>query len=200
VATWWTLPNVITLVRTAGSLAVSMAGLATRDPRLLLIAYAIYLVGDMLDGNVARWLQQETRAGATFDIVSDRLCAVPIFLAYVVIEPSAAWAVGIWLVGFAGIDLVLSLGFLAWPLRGTGGFAYVDRAIFNWNFTILAKSANSTGFILALVFLRSPVPAALIAFGWVAVKAWSLHRLVGLVDGARHVTCLAQVHEPAPTA
>jgi CDP-diacylglycerol--glycerol-3-phosphate 3-phosphatidyltransferase len=188
--TWWTIPNAITLVRTAACLAVTMTGLVSRDRQLLFIAYGIYLVGDMLDGNAARFLKQETRAGATFDIVSDRICAVPLFLAWVVIEPSAAWPVSLWLISFAGIDLILSLGFLAWPLRGVGGFEFVDRKLFLWNFTILAKSANSTVFIVALVLWPTPLPATLIALATLVVKAWSLERLVGLVPGARAVLCL----------
>ena len=41
---------------------------------LLALAYAVYWVGDILDGWSARRLGQETRLGAVLDIVSDRAC------------------------------------------------------------------------------------------------------------------------------
>ena len=47
---------------------------ASATSRCSVLAYAVYWVGDILDGWSARRLDQETRLGAVLDIVSDRAC------------------------------------------------------------------------------------------------------------------------------
>jgi len=195
-AGWQTIPNAITIVRTVASVALAMAGLAQGDQALLVIAYVVYIVGDVLDGLLARVLRQETRGGATFDIISDRVCAVPIFLGWVATEPGTALAVGIWLVGFAGVDLALSLGFRSWPLRGVGGFEFVDRALYRWNFTPVAKGLNSSVFIGLLVLLPTTIPAVIAAMFSLGIKSWSTVRLARLMEGAPGYACLTRDGEP----
>ena len=73
VRTW---ANLVTLVRTVLAVALGSAGVGAHDERLLVVAYAVYWVGDMADGWLARRLGQETRVGAVFDIVGDRACTV----------------------------------------------------------------------------------------------------------------------------
>lgn len=199
-AGWRTVPNAITLVRTVATVALGMAGLAQGDQTLLVVAYVVYIAGDVLDGLTARVLRQETRGGATFDIVADRVCAVPVFLGWVATEPGTAFAVGVWLVGFAGVDLVLSLGFRSWPIRGVGGFAYVDRTLYRWNFTPLAKGLNSSVFIGLLVLLPTTIPAVLAAIFSLAIKAWSTVRLARLMQSAPAYGCLTRDGEPRGAA
>lgn len=190
---WRTWPNLITLLRTLGAVACAMAGLATRQHWLLFTAYGVYAVGDILDGNAARLLGQETRDGALFDIISDRLCAIPIFLGWAATEPHTALAIGVWLVGFAGIDLALSLGFRAWNLRGVGGFAVIDPVLYRWNFSPLAKAANSSVFIALIVVFPTSIPALGVALLVLALKSWSLRRLVRQLPSAHELPCIGAV-------
>ena len=67
-----TWPNLVTLLRTVLAVVVGAAAIARADLGLLAAAYTIYWVGDVADGWLARRLDQETRAGAVFDIVGDR--------------------------------------------------------------------------------------------------------------------------------
>lgn len=69
-----TWANVVTLVRTVAAVCIGGVALVTARLDLLAIAYAVYWIGDMCDGFVARKLGQETRLGAVFDVVSDRAC------------------------------------------------------------------------------------------------------------------------------
>ncbi|MEK8107153.1 CDP-alcohol phosphatidyltransferase family protein [Micromonospora sp. M12] len=58
------VPNVITAARTAASVGLAVAALTHRSVHLLVAAYLIYWIGDILDGVAARALGQETRTGA----------------------------------------------------------------------------------------------------------------------------------------
>ncbi|WP_433357190.1 CDP-alcohol phosphatidyltransferase family protein [Micromonospora saelicesensis] len=69
-----TVPNYITAVRTVAAVTVGIVALVFGSVALMAVSYGIYWIGDVLDGWAARRLGQETRAGAVFDIVSDRAC------------------------------------------------------------------------------------------------------------------------------
>lgn len=200
--TWRTWANAMTFARTLGCIVFAMIGIATADKAMLVVAVAIYWVGDALDGMLARWLGQESRGGATFDIICDRICAVPVYMGWVAIEPSTAVPVAIWLVGFAGVDLVLSLAFLEWPVRGVGGFRFVDDRVYLWNYSPVAKAANSAVFLGLLVLAPTAIPAALFAAAAFAVKAWSLVLLARRreVADVREVRCLDRDGEPRVAA
>jgi hypothetical protein len=94
------VPNAITAVRTAGSVGLAVAALTHRSAHLLVAAYLVYWIGDILDGAAARALGQETRTGAVFDIVADRACTSacaaapkpPGRLATILTRPKAAGA------------------------------------------------------------------------------------------------------------
>ena len=75
-------PNVITLVRTVGAMALAGWAAATGSLTLLVVGYAVYWVGDMADGAVARWREEKTRHGAVLDIVSDRACTTMLATAF----------------------------------------------------------------------------------------------------------------------
>src|SRR5699024_2024891 len=82
-----TVPNGVTVVRTVGAVVVAGLALAWAVPWMLVVAYGIYWVGDMLDGFLARRLGQETRLGAVLDIVSDRACTSVLCSGVVVTYP-----------------------------------------------------------------------------------------------------------------
>src|SRR5262245_3902936 len=112
-----TLPNSITLVRTALSLGLALAAAASQSLVLLLAALAVYWIGDVLDGAAARRLDQETRLGAVLDVVCDRACSLAFYIGWAWFSPDMVLPVGLYLAEFAVVDTALSLAFLVWPLR-----------------------------------------------------------------------------------
>ncbi|MFI6130848.1 CDP-alcohol phosphatidyltransferase family protein [Micromonospora sp. NPDC051141] len=61
-----------------------------REPRSRWPATVAYRVGDVADGRTARRMSQETRHGAVFDIVADRVSSVAVILAPTEARPSMA--------------------------------------------------------------------------------------------------------------
>lgn len=175
-----TAPTVVTLVRTALSVALAVVAVANGSTAWLAAALVAYWVGDIADGALARWLHAETRTGAVLDIVSDRCCVALVYLPYATWNPEFAPAVGVYVFEFMVIDLFLSLGFLRWPIRSPNYFALVDRTLYRLNWTPLAKGTNSAGIAVAAVLLDAPVLALVVAVVLLAVKVGSLVRLTRL--------------------
>ncbi|SDS02735.1 CDP-alcohol phosphatidyltransferase family protein [Actinopolymorpha singaporensis] len=169
--------TVVTFVRTVASVGVALYAAYDRSLTLLLVALAVYWVGDMADGALARLTDTETRIGAVFDIVSDRLCAGAFYVGLVWLEPAMALPVGIFLLEFAVVDTFVSLAFLAWPLRSPNYFHLVDRPIWLANWSKPGKAANSSAVALLMVFTHSVLLCTAVALGLLAVKVWSLVRL-----------------------
>lgn len=167
------VPNAITAVRTAGSFGLAVAALTHRNAHLLVAAYLIYWVGDILDGAAARALGQETRTGAVFDIVADRACTSACAAALVVLRPDTALPIAVFLVQFMVVDQLLSLMFLRWPLLSPNHFACVDRRIYRWNWSPPAKALNTAAVVLLAIFAPTAV-AVTFALGVAAVKVVSL--------------------------
>jgi phosphatidylglycerophosphate synthase len=167
------VPNAITAVRTATSVALAVSALTHRSAHLLVAAYLIYWIGDMLDGAAARALGQETRAGAVFDIVADRACTSACAAALVVLRPATALPIAVFLVQFMVVDQLLSLMFLRWPLLSPNYFAAVDPRIHRWNWSPPAKALNTAAVVLLALFTPVSV-AATFAAAVAAVKVVSL--------------------------
>ena len=98
----WTWPNRISLLRTVLALGVGALAATEGSLRLLAVAYAIYWVGDVLDGQVARRTGTETRQGAVLDVICDRASCGLLAATLVAIEPQAAPAVTVFLLQFMG--------------------------------------------------------------------------------------------------
>jgi phosphatidylglycerophosphate synthase len=176
-----TVPNAVTLIRTVAAVLLGALALFRADVGLLLAAYAVYWIGDMADGWVARRLGQVTRAGAVFDIISDRACTAVAACALVVIDPRAIVAVAAFLLSFMVLDTMLSLAFLCWPVLSPNHFDVVDRRVWLLNWSPAAKAANTAGVIGALALDQYVVAlGCVLAIG--AVKVWSLFRVVELLD------------------
>lgn len=172
--------NVITLVRTVA--AVATAGVATQQESLtlLLVALAVYWVGDILDGVVARLRGCETRIGATLDILSDRFCAASFYLGLVWLMPDLTWPVMVYLAEFMVVDCFLSLAFLAWPIRSPNYFFVVDRRLWLWNWSKTGKAVNSSIFAVLLLVTESVVLGLVVALALLLFKCVSLVRLMRL--------------------
>ncbi|GAA2260806.1 hypothetical protein GCM10009853_012350 [Glycomyces scopariae] len=181
------VPNAVTLVRTVVAMGLALPAIVLESVWLAVAAYLVYWVGDVLDGMTARWLGQETRAGAVFDIVSDRACTSLCAAALLVLLPEMALPVGIFLVQFMVVDCMLSLSFLFWTIRGPNYFHEVHRGVYRWNWSPPAKALNTSGLVVLVLLSPTPLWPALFAGAAMVVKVASLvavGRLVA-VESAR---------------
>ena len=175
-----TSATVLTFVRTAASLALALWGAHEGSLTLLLWALGVYWVGDMADGAVARWRNQETRIGAVLDIMCDRLSAAGFYFGFVWYDPTMVVPVGIYLAEFLVVDMFLSIAFLAWPISSPNYFYVVDRRLWAWNWSKPGKALNSALFAVFMVVTREPWLAGAIALGLLAAKLVSLRWLMRL--------------------
>lgn len=178
-----TPPNVITVVRTILSIVLAMAAMAQASAGLLVAAYLVYWVGDMADGEVARRLGLETRIGAILDIVSDRANSLVCAACFVALDPGLALPLTIYVVEFAVVDTMLSLGFLAFDVLGPNDFHMVDLALWRWNWSRPAKALNTSCIVLACL-LGQVGWATVFATVVLVAKILSCLRLRTLVSAA----------------
>ena len=66
----WTVPNVLCLIRLAGSLVLVAIALAGAS-RVFLAIFLLLALSDYVDGRIAKWLNQQTSLGALLDTVAD---------------------------------------------------------------------------------------------------------------------------------
>ncbi|HSE69371.1 MAG TPA: CDP-alcohol phosphatidyltransferase family protein [Nocardioidaceae bacterium] len=175
-----TSATVVTAVRTVASVAVAGAAVREGSLTLLVVALAIYWVGDVLDGLVARVRGCETRIGAVLDILSDRLCAATFYLGLIWLEPAFVLPVLVYLAEFMVVDAYLSLAFLAWPIRSPNYFYVVDRTLWLWNWSKPGKAANSAIFAVILLVTGNVWVGTAIALALLTLKCLSLARLARL--------------------
>ena len=175
-----TAPNAITVARTVGSLVLAMAALAQSSVPLLVASYLVYWIGDMADGEVARRMGLETRVGAVFDIVADRANSLTCAACFVALDPRLAVPMAIYVIEFAVVDTMLSLGFLPFEVLGPNDFHRVDLLLWRWNWSRPAKALNTSCIVLAC--LAGQVGwATAFAVAVLAAKVWSCVRLRMLV-------------------
>ncbi len=170
----FTLPTIITFLRTAATLVLAMYGAYEGSLTLLLWSLGVYWVGDIADGAVARFTNRETRIGAALDIMSDRMSAACFYVGFAWYDPTMVVPVGIYLAEFMVIDLFISVGFLAWPLSSPNYFYLVDRRIWRWNWSKPGKALNSGLFAVLMVTTRMPWLAGAIAAVLLVVKTVSM--------------------------
>ncbi len=176
----WTPANVITLVRTVGAIGLGAVASTRQSLLLLAVAYAVYWVGDVLDGVVARWTRTETRQGAVLDILCDRACCGVLAVTLLALRPAAAPALMVFLLQFMVVDCMLSLGFLRWPILSPNHFGQVDRRLWLWNWSPPAKATNTSALVL-LVALGLNAVALGLALAQLLLKSASLVGLTRLL-------------------
>jgi len=172
-ATW---ANAVTIIRTVAAVPLGVMAMVERSLTLLLVAYVVYWLGDILDGWLARRLAQETRLGAVLDIVSDRASSAALVAALLVLQPELWLALTVFLVQFLLVDSAASLAFLCWGLTSPNYFYVVDRPVWVLNWSPAAKMSNSAAVVLAVVG-GWPVLATGIAVAQLAVKCWTAYRI-----------------------
>ena len=183
------VPNRITLIRTV--IAMVIAAIAFRSGMLswLVIGYAAYWLGDMADGAVARYRNEESVAGAVFDIVCDRACSFLLAAAFMATFPATIGPLAIFLVQFGVLDTMLSLAFLLWPGTLSPNYFYkVDRPIWIWNWSKPAKAVNTAAVVISLIIAHHTGAQWLpysIALAACVVKVVSSYRLCAILRGRR---------------
>ncbi len=173
----WTTPaNLITTARTLVAVGLAVGALAAHSLRMLVTAYLVYWVLDIADGAVARRFDHETRLGAVFDITADRASSVLCVAALATLRPGLAVPLAIYVVEFAVVDTMLSLGFLAFPVKGPNDMHLVDATVWRWNWSPPAKAVNTASIVL-LCLLGRPLLASGCAIAVLGLKLWSGLRL-----------------------
>lgn len=173
--------NVITLTRTLAAVAIGAVAVTGERLDLLALAYGIYWAGDMLDGFVARKRGEETRFGAVFDIISDRACTSLLCVGVIGHLPETAVALVSFFLSFMVLDTMLSLAFLAWPLKSPNYFYEVDAVVYRWNWSPPAKAINTSAVVL-LALVGLTWLSALLVLLLVVVKVWSGARVLRRLD------------------
>jgi cardiolipin synthase (CMP-forming) len=176
-----TVPNLITLIRTVLAVTIGLVGVTSHAPALLVLAYAVYWAGDILDGWSARRLGQETRLGAVLDIVSDRACTSVLCVGLLAHLPAVLPLGVVFLLSFMVLDTMLSLSFLCWPLVSPNDFHLVDHRVWLLNWSPAAKAVNTAGVVAAIALGAYTVGLA-VALVVVGVKVWSAARVLRLVE------------------
>ena len=174
----WTGATVITATRTIASATLAAMAAHQEDLTLLVVALAVYWVGDMADGAWARWRDCETRIGAVLDIMSDRFNAAAFYFGLAWLQPDLAPAIFVYLAEFMVIDSFLSIAFLAWPVRSPNYFYVIDRPIWLWNWSKPAKALNSALFAVLLLVTGSMWLGLFVASALLVLKCVSLVRLM----------------------
>ena len=175
-----TSATVVTLIRTVGSVILSALAAYRGSETLLVVALAVYWVGDSLDGFVARVRDCETRTGAVLDILCDRFCCAAFYVGLAWLAPQLVPAIFVYLAEFMVIDFFISIGFLAWPITSPNYFYVVDRKLYLWNWSKPGKTLNSALFAVVLLVIDSMPLGLAIALGLVMLKVASFRRLLRL--------------------
>ena len=170
--------TVITAVRTIASVVLAALAAHQESLTLLVVALAVYWVGDMLDGFYARVRDCETRIGAVLDIMCDRLNAAAFYIGLAWLQPDLSPAIFVYLAEFMVVDFFLSIAFLAWPVRSPNYFFVIDRPIWLWNWSKPAKAVNSALFAVLLLATGWMWVGLVIASALLVSKCVSLRRLV----------------------
>ncbi len=176
IASW---PNAVTALRTAAAMAIGTAALAQRSVTLLVVAYGIYWIGDILDGWLARRLDQETRLGAVFDLVADRASCAILAGGLLTLRPELWPAIAVFLLQFMVVDCLASLSFLHWPLVSYNYFYRVDRRVWLLNWSPVAKVSNTIAVVIVVgaSWLELALAVAIAQLGlkvWTAARVWQL--------------------------
>ena len=189
-----TAANVVTLTRLVVATALFAASAYLRDPALNLAGLAVYWIGDVADGFLARRLYQETLFGAQWDILADRLSVAFFYLNTLVLYPDLAPAIVLFLVQFMVVDHYLSNQYLRWPIMSPNYFYRVDYTIWALNWSKWGKACNTGLVTILLLLTRSNAVVLPVVLALLAVKLYSCVRVARLHEPA------VRLREPRPAS
>ena len=178
--TWMTWANLATSIRLVAGLVIFGYAAVERDETWNFVGLGVYWVLDVVDGYLARRFDQETRIGAQFDILADRVLVAFFYLNYVTIYPELIVPVAMFLFQFMAIDHFLSNQFMRWPIKSPNYFYNVDRTIWLWNWSAAAKLLNSAVVTAVLVLTKSAVLGVIVCGAIILMKLWSMVRMLRL--------------------
>src|SRR5262245_57650213 len=168
-----TWANLATAVRIVACTAIFGWAFYSGSETWNFIGLGTYWVLDVLDGFLARRFDQETRLGAQFDILADRLLVCLFYFNYVIAHPAMLVAVLLFLFQFMGIDHYLSNQFMRWPIKSPNHFYLVDRKVWALNWSPSGKLLNSAVVTLVLVGTRSVWLGSAVAIAIIGLKVYS---------------------------
>jgi len=174
VLTW---ANIVTAIRTVICVALFAVATVRHSPTWNLVGLGVYWALDILDGYLARRLKQETRLGAQFDILSDRLLVAFFYMNHLAWHHELVLPIALFMFQFMLLDHFLSNQFLRWRLLSPNYFYLVEPTIWRLNWSVLAKIGNSGIATLLLVIGRAPLLATVASVMLIAIKVYSLVRL-----------------------
>jgi CDP-diacylglycerol--glycerol-3-phosphate 3-phosphatidyltransferase len=184
--TWLTWPNAVTAVRIVAALGCFVTAAVLGNERWNYAGLLVYWLLDIADGSLARALRQETRIGAQFDILSDRLLIGAFYANFLKAHPVMAVPIAMHLLQFVVLDQYLSHQFMRWPCLSPNYFHEVDRRVWLWNWSSPGKVANGglvTGAVVGATLAGwSWMVPALVSLSVISVKVWSIVRLASLPD------------------
>lgn len=176
----FTWANVATAIRLVACLAIFGYAAVTRDETWNYIGLGVYWALDVVDGFLARALDQETRLGAQLDILADRLLVAFFYLNFVALHPDLIVPVALFLFQFMGIDHYLSNQFMRWPIKSPNYFYKVDRTVWAWNWSMAGKLLNSAIVTAVIVLSKSALASSLVCGAILVVKFGSAVRMLRL--------------------
>jgi len=157
-----TLATALTTLRACATTAIFVIAIISHSHADLLIALAISMFFDFLDGIAARLRDRETILGAQLDGLADRLAAFFVVAGVITMQgqtQTVIVAAAVWF-QFGVVDQFLSAQFLRFGLWSPDHTYVVDRATWRLNWSPQAKFASN-------------LPIALLAVGgwgiWVAL-------------------------------
>jgi CDP-diacylglycerol--glycerol-3-phosphate 3-phosphatidyltransferase len=177
----FSIPSVITLFRFGLSISFFILAIYRMDITYNYIGLVIHWLGDVADGNYARFFKQETIVGAELDLVADRVEILFFFIIFLLFYPHLYLPVTIYILNFAFLDFFLCYQFVKFDIISINYFDKVDPVVHRWNFSFWAKILNSTAIILLLILLPQLwVLTSVLAVVWVVIKSYSIYRLLKL--------------------
>ena len=174
----WTAANGVTVFRTVICMVVFSFAISRKDETLNYLGLGLFWLFDILDGFLARRLNQETILGAQFDIVSDRISFAFFYMNYMLHHPGLAVVVIPFLFNFLVLDQYLSTQFLRWPLISPNYFYRVDRLIWRLNWSAPGKFCNSGLVTFLLIGTRNAALSGVFVALLLLVKFYSIGRLL----------------------
>lgn len=175
--TWRTWANLVTGIRLVAGMAIFSYAAVDKNETWNFVGLGVYWVLDVVDGFLARTLNQETRIGAQMDILADRLLVAFFYLNYVMLYPQLIVPVALFLFQFMGIDHYLSNQFMRWPIKSPNYFAQVDKTIYDWNWSPIGKLVNSAVVTATLVFTKNAILGSLVCGAILVMKIWTAVRM-----------------------
>ncbi|MBA3391586.1 MAG: CDP-alcohol phosphatidyltransferase family protein [Deltaproteobacteria bacterium] len=174
---WGTWANIVTAIRLVAGMAIFAYAAVTRNETWNFIGLGVYWVLDVVDGALARLFDQETRLGAQFDILADRVLVAFFYLNYATLYPELMLPVAMFLFQFMGIDHYLSNQFMRWPIKSPNYFHLVDRTIWLWNWSSIGKLVNSAVVTGVLVLSKNVIAGTIVCGAILVVKFWTAYRM-----------------------